>query len=266
MTSDGDRSTPNEFEAEFTSVCEEIHYEMLGLEASECAVKLELWEKKHCKNPNIGHAVRNHVMGLRTALAKNPSVKMVNVQGNHNQVQLGDKNTAQSGKKQASGNSNVVVAEISVADGNAKATQQEVSRAAFITNIVIGVVVGLIVVWWCLPQEWSLGPVRFLATVFLGVAVPVMAVLGWWQYLRSTWERRVYIALGSTLLLRSSIPTVVGSAKGMMGLSQDGLDTALGGFFNIGHDDTIVTVTQIVAGIVLIGFAFFTKRIHSIPS
>lgn len=188
---------------------------------------------------------------------------MVKVEGDNNQIQLGSNNTSQSGTNLASGDSNVIVPG-RPGSQEPQPTQLPFSQAISIGNIVTGVAAGLLAVWWCLPVEWALGHARFLVTVFLCVAAFITTVLSWWQFSRTTWERRAYIALGSVLLLRSAAPSVVGGVAGLIGISKENADANINAYFGFGDDSIAAATTaivQVVAGLVLIGFAFFSKRL-----
>ncbi len=252
-------SAPNDYETEFIAACEELYVNCLGLDGPAYVLQLETWERKYRDHPRIGHSCRNHIRGMQSALCKSPGSPMVNVQGDNNQIQCGANNVAQVGSNLASDNSSAVAG---IADGDQKAqSHSSLSRATFYGNVATGIASGLLAVWWCLPQEWAIGPVRFLVTVFICVATFVIVLLSWWQHSRSIWEWRTYAALGSVMLLRAAAPSVVGSVAGAFGFDQGEARADVNAYLGIAKEGTAAAViVPVAAGLFLLGLAFLSRR------
>ncbi len=238
---------PDAWEAEFILLCNELNGNLLGKDGLVCILIIERWEKKHSEITYLEPFIRNHAQASKSMLAKNPGGTCVVInQGDNSNFQSGS-NTAM-----AVGAGNTVGSVI------AEETSTE-SKGQLISNIVGGVIAGGLAVWWCLPHAWVWVQARFLVTVFLVVATSVISVLGWLQFRRRNWEKFAYITLGGILIVRSALPEIIGriSAGGEANeISAIAFFETYLGF----SEDNSSAVLELVAGVVLLAFAFFANR------
>ncbi len=248
--------TPNEWEAELLRVTEELHQSLLGAEGSSCLTIIEMWEKKYQTHTDIGFAVRNHAQSIKITLLRTPSQNLamtIHNHGNNNNIQVGS-NVSNAGDNVVAGNDNVVSAPL-----KEQSTPILISNRTQYWNLVLSVAVGGLAVWWLLPQSMALGQVRTLVTVFLIVCAIVFGMLGWFQFRFANWEKLTYVGLGSILIIRSAIPSVVGGFGGNASLSQDSALANVNGYLGV-TDNAWSSGLNLIGGLILVGFAYFAKK------
>lgn len=248
--------TPNEWETELLRVCEELNQSLLGLEGNSCLTIIELWEKKHQAHADIGFAVRNHAQSIKITLLRAPtrnSAMMIHNHGSNNNIQVGA-NVSNAGDNVVAGNENIISSPL-----KERSTPIATSNRTQVLNIVLSIAVGGLAVWWLLPQSMALGQVRTLVTVFLIVCAIVFGMLGWFQFRFANWEKLTYVGLGSILIIRSAIPSVVGGFGGNASLSQDSALANVNGYLGV-TDNAWSSGLNLIGGLILVGFAYFAKK------
>ncbi len=210
-------------------------------------------EKSHQKHPSVGFAVHNHAQNEKANLARASSQNTpmtINNFGNNNTTQIGS-NVSNSGDNANSGNINVV----------SSTGKEEVARdlkGSSFWNSVFAIVVGLMCGWWLLPQSLAFGQVRTLVTVVFIVSAVTFAAIGWFQFRFANWEKLSYMGLGAILIVRASIPTVVGGLSGDFSLSQDSVLTNAIGYLGVSENPWTSSL-NLLCGLILLAFAFCVK-------
>lgn len=248
--------TPNEWETELLRVTEELRQSLLGVGGSSCLTIIELWEKKYQTHTDIGFAVRNHAQFLKNTLLRAPSQSLAMTIQNHginNNIQVGS-NVSNAGDNVAAGNDNVVSA-----PSKEQSTPITTPNRTQFWHLVLSVVVGGLVVWWLLPQSMALGLVRTLVTAFLIVCAIVFALLGLFQFRFANWEKLTCVGLGSILIIRSAIPTLVGGFGGNASLSQDSALANVNGYLGV-TDNAWSSGLNLIGGLICVGIAYFAKK------
>lgn len=240
MTSDDQTKKADRWDEEFRSALDELRESTNGIDGSQCALIIEQWELKYRRiRPHLAPTLRDVAGTMHKMLLKNPGTN-VNIQGKNINFQQG-KNVAHVG--------NVGVP----ADG----TQQSAMPSKPYLNWASAVIAGLLAVWWCLPDTWAAGRTRALVTVFLAVVAAVSASIGWFQFRRANWEKTVYFSLAGLLIAKSFVPTV-GGWLGFSGAHEDKANGLLAAYLSVTDDSTAIVV-QVVAAVILCGFALLTK-------
>lgn len=248
--------TPNEWETELLRITEELNQLLLGLEGASCLKVIELWEKKYQTHNDIGFAVRNHAQSIKITLLRAPAQELkmlIHNNGNNNNIQIGS-NVSNAGDNVVAGNDNSVSS-----TSKEQSTPLTMSNRTQLWNLALSVAVGCLAVWWLLPQSMALGQARTIFTVFLIVCAFVFAALGWFQFRFANWEKLTYVGLGSILIIRSAIPSVVGSFGGNASLSQDSALANVNGYLGV-TDNAWSGGLNLLGGLILVGFAYFVKK------
>lgn len=248
-------SKADEWDREYDLACQELHGQLLGKQGYSCAIIIENWEIKYRNNPRIGNACRHHATGLKMTLAKNPGGIMNIQQGDDGNIQIGNSNVSGTTGNVAAGDRNVIQDASSKVEVSTKPTGPS---SKDYSNIIAGIIAGVLAAWWVCPDWMSLGPTRLIVTVGLVVASAVMGLLSWFQFRRRNWEKFAYISLGAVLILRSLIPTINWLLFGSAEASQEGV-SANGAWYLSFADEPIWASIQAVSGVVLLLFAFLTK-------
>jgi hypothetical protein len=247
---------PNDWEVEFLRLCEELQQSLLGVYGNSCIVVIEQWEIKYQHHRHVGFSVRDHARGMKATLfrtASQNSTMTIHNYGNSNNIQVGS-NVSNAGDNVVAGNENVVLAPT-----KEQSTPIPISNRTQYWNIGLAVAIGGLAVWWLLPQSMALGQVRAIVTVFLIVCAIVFALLGWFQFRFANWEKLTYVALGSILIIRSAIPSVVGGLGGNASLSQDSALANVNGYLGV-TDNVWSSGLNLIGGLILVGFAYFAKK------
>lgn len=257
MSEDESLQRADAWMAEYKSICDELESQVVGVDGATCGVMIEVWERRHRDNPRVGSFVINHARTLQMMLRKNlSSGTFVVMQGDNLNFQQGSSNVSHSSGYIAAGDSNQIVD--ASTKNNVTTPGPLESAAKQYSNILAGVIAGLLAAWWCFPQWAAIGSTRLIVTVFLVIATVVLSLLSWFQFRRRNWEKFSYIGLGTILIVHSFVPSFAGqgSAKGEI----DGAKAVgkVQGYVTFA-DEPIYATIQVALGVVALYFAFRTK-------
>jgi hypothetical protein len=217
------------------------------------ALTIERWEKEYWDHPRIAASVRSHAMIAQMTLLKSPT-KNVNINvGDNSNFQIGS-NVSDASGNIAAGQTNVIGADLG---SSIKETSVEPLVIKY-SNIIAGIMAGLLAGWWCLPQWTSLGPTRLTLTVVVIVASVVLSLLNWFQFRRRNWEKFAYIGLGSVLILHSTIPSFAGAGSAHGEIESGNPTGNVVGYLTF-TDEPFYGILEIVLGVVVLFLGFRTK-------
>lgn len=239
--------SPDEAEAHFLRICEELEQNLVGASGYQCILIVESWQLKYEQDDALRPFVRNHVSIFKNGLLKDPGGIVV---GNNSNVQIGTGNISNAGNNVAGGVGNAVVAPASGCD-------LPVRRTASVTTFAACSVAGAIAGWWCCPQDWALGHIRLTVTVFFVVTATVLAFKSWLRFRRSIWERGVFLGLGAILILRPVIPVV--SAWFFADVGADSPVATINAYFGMTQNSS-GALLDVVAGLYVLTLAYFVPR------
>lgn len=253
MTPDDQVRKADRWDAEFRLALGELREAVHGIDGSQCALIMDLWEIKYRGlYPHLAPTLRDTAIAMQAMLLKNPGTNVSLFYQNNSNFQHGS-NVANSGSNIVAGESNAVNA-----PQGAGTAVLPAEGPLWLLNLALGIIAGSLVAWWWLPDDWALGRTRLVATIFVTVAGAVSGTLGWFQFRRGRWEKLLYAGLALSLIVRSSLPTVGGAFGFGSQVPPRNGETGTWAYLFVDDNPWLVGL-QVVAAVILCAFAWSTK-------